>query len=166
MKTAAQHQVCRTDPSPLLCSVSCESFLLMCMRSFSLFVTPWTVVRQAPLSMGFPSKNPGVGCHFLLQEIFPTQGSNPHLLRLLHWQADSLPLSHLVLTSERKVLMPSSDATKNNARESLFLAWIGVCPGACIHEQSLSRGVWCSVQTQRELCLVFRRTRSWAGDAA
>ena len=26
--------------------------------------------------------------------IFPDQGSNLHLLRLLHWQADSLPLSH------------------------------------------------------------------------
>ena len=34
-------------------------------------------------------KNTEVGCHFLLQEIFPTQGSN------LHWQADSLTLSHL-----------------------------------------------------------------------
>ena len=33
-----------------------------------------------------------MGCHFLLQGIFPTQGSNPHLLCLLHWQADSLPL--------------------------------------------------------------------------
>ena len=31
--------------------------------------------------------------HLLLQGIFPTQGSNPHLLCLLH-QADSLPLSH------------------------------------------------------------------------
>ena len=31
----------------------------------------------------------GVGCHFLLQGIFPTQGLN---LYLLHWQADSLPL--------------------------------------------------------------------------
>ena len=37
----------------------------------------------------------GVGCHFLLQGIFPTQGSNPHLLRLLHWQAESLPVRHL-----------------------------------------------------------------------
>jgi len=27
----------------------------------------------------FPSKNTGVDCHFLLQEIFPTQGSNPGL---------------------------------------------------------------------------------------
>ena len=27
----------------------------------------------------FPGKNTGVGCHFLLQGIFPTQGSNPGL---------------------------------------------------------------------------------------
>ena len=40
----------------------------------------------------FPGKNTGVGCHFLLQGIFLTQGSNPHLL---YWQANSLPLSHL-----------------------------------------------------------------------
>ena len=33
-------------------------------------------------------KNTGVGCRFLLQEIFPTQGSNPGLHTL---QADSLP---------------------------------------------------------------------------
>ena len=36
----------------------------------------------------FPSKNIEVGCHFLLQGIFPTQRSNPRLLCLLHWQAD------------------------------------------------------------------------------
>ena len=40
---------------------------------------------------GIP-KNTRVGCHVLLQRIFPTQGSNLHLL---HWQADSLPLRHL-----------------------------------------------------------------------
>ena len=28
----------------------------------------------------FPGKDTGVGCHFLLQGIFPTQGSNPGLL--------------------------------------------------------------------------------------
>ena len=43
----------------------------------------------------FPGKNSGVGCHFLLQGIFPTRGSNLHLLRLLLWQADSSPPSHL-----------------------------------------------------------------------
>ena len=42
----------------------------------------------------FPGKNTGVGCHALLQGIFLTQGSNLQVLGLLHWQADSLPLSH------------------------------------------------------------------------
>ena len=32
----------------------------------------------------FSGKNTGVGCHFLLQGIFSTQGSNPRLLGLLH----------------------------------------------------------------------------------
>ena len=32
------------------------------------------------------------GCHFLLQGIFLTQGSNLHLLHLLDWQVDSAPL--------------------------------------------------------------------------
>ena len=35
----------------------------------------------------------GVDCHVLLQGIFPTQGSNPRFLCLLHWQADCLPLA-------------------------------------------------------------------------
>ena len=39
----------------------------------------------------FLSKNTGVGCHFLLQGIFLTQGLNPCLL---HWQVGSLPLCH------------------------------------------------------------------------
>ena len=39
------------------------------------------------------AKNTVVGCHFLLQGIFSTQGSNPCLLQLLHWQAESLPLA-------------------------------------------------------------------------
>ena len=39
-----------------------------------------------------PGKNTGVVCHFLLQGIFPIQGFS---LCLLHWQMDSLPLSHL-----------------------------------------------------------------------
>ena len=38
---------------------------------------------------GFPGKNTGVDCHFLLQEIFLTQGLNPSLLHFLHWHADS-----------------------------------------------------------------------------
>ena len=40
-----------------------------------------------------PGKNTGVGCHSLFQGIFPTQGLNPHLLCLLHWQMGSLTTS-------------------------------------------------------------------------
>ena len=58
-----------------------------------LFVTLWTVTRQAPLSVGSPGKNTGAGCHALLQGIFPTQGLNQSLLCALHWQAGSLPLA-------------------------------------------------------------------------
>ena len=54
-------------------------------------MTSWAVACKPPLSIGFPGENTGVGCHFLLQGIFLTQGSNQHLL---HWQVDSLPLSH------------------------------------------------------------------------
>ena len=45
---------------------------------------------DSPVHGDSPGKNDGVGCHFLLQGILPTQGSNPHLL---HWQGDSLPLA-------------------------------------------------------------------------
>ena len=40
-----------------------------------------------------PGKNTGLGCHAPLQGIFLTEGSNLHLLCLLHWQTGSLPLS-------------------------------------------------------------------------
>ena len=40
----------------------------------------------------FPDKTTGVGCHFLLQEIFQSQESNLSLLCLLHGRAQSLPL--------------------------------------------------------------------------
>ena len=59
------------------------------------FMALWAVARQAPLSMGFSSKSPGVGGRALLQGIFLTWGSNPCLLRLLHWQTGSLALAPL-----------------------------------------------------------------------
>ena len=51
-----------------------------------LFATPWTVDYHAPPSWDFPDKHTGVGCHFLLQGIFQTQGLNPGLphCRLYH----------------------------------------------------------------------------------
>ena len=58
-----------------------------------LFATPWTVACQAPWNI--PDKNTGVGCHAVLQGIFPTQGLNPRVLCLLRWQEGSIPVSHL-----------------------------------------------------------------------
>ena len=58
-----------------------------------LFAPIWTTAHQASLSMPSPGKNTGVGCHFRLQGIFPTQGSNLSLLCLPHWQVGSLPLA-------------------------------------------------------------------------
>ena len=46
-------------------------------------------------SWDLPGQITGVGCHALLQGIFPTQGLKPCLLDLLHWQAGSLPLCHV-----------------------------------------------------------------------
>jgi len=50
--------------------------------------TPWAVAHQAPLSMGFSREWNRLPSP--LQGIFPTQGSNLHLL---HWQVGSLPLA-------------------------------------------------------------------------
>ena len=50
------------------------------LSHFRLFATPWTQPVRLLCLWDSPGKNTGVGCHFLLQEIFPTQGSNPWLL--------------------------------------------------------------------------------------
>ena len=65
-----------------------QAHVLSRFSHVQLFTNSWTVAHQAPPSMGFSGKNTGVGCHALLQGIFPTQGLNLHLL---HWKVDSLP---------------------------------------------------------------------------
>ena len=66
-----------------------EKEVLECMAAPSLrrvifFATPWTEEPARLLSpWDPPGKNPGAGCHALLQGISPTQGSNPRLLHLL-----------------------------------------------------------------------------------
>ena len=62
------------------------------LKSCPTFGAPWTVARQAPLSMGFSRQAPWGGCRALLQGVFPTQSTFPAAPAL---QADSLPLSHL-----------------------------------------------------------------------
>ena len=73
-------------------SYCCDSGLVT--QSCTTSVTPWTVPTRLLCPQHFPGKNTGVGCRFLLQGIFPTQGLN---LGLLHCrqspalQADFLP---------------------------------------------------------------------------
>ena len=66
-------------------------FLVLLLFSPKLCLTFATVACQTPLSMDSLGKNTGVGCHFLLQGIFPTQGWNPGLL---HCRQILYPLSH------------------------------------------------------------------------
>ena len=86
----------------------------------------WTVARQ---SMGFcpwdsPGKDTGVGCHALLQGIFPTQGSNPYLQQVLHHSQVFYPLSHLGSPG-------SSDGKGSacNAGEQGLIPGLGRSPG-------------------------------------
>ena len=73
--------VCVYVLSPSVVSISLQPYKLQPAR----LLCPWN----------FPGKNTGVGCHFLLEGNFPTQGLNPCLLCLLNWQADSLSLHSL-----------------------------------------------------------------------
>ena len=66
-------------------------------KMFHLCLTLCGPVDQSPVRLlcpwDSPGKYTGVGCHGLLQGIFPTQGWNPRLLSLLHWQTGCLPLA-------------------------------------------------------------------------
>ena len=58
----------------------------MCVLSrVLLFASPWNVTARLLGPWDFPGKNTGVGCHFLLQWIFLTQGSNACLSCIGRW---------------------------------------------------------------------------------
>ena len=93
-------EFCTSDYFPSTTSTSLLSYqetcvcVCVCTRTqshscFQLFVTLWAVAPPASSVRGFPRKNIGVCCHFLLQGIFLTQGSNLGLLHcrqiLYHW---------------------------------------------------------------------------------
>ena len=97
---------------------------------------PWTVGPKSPLSWAFSGKNTGVGCHFLLQEILPTQGLNPglpHCRQMLYCLSHqgstyacgiAIPQSGL-LSQGSSLRLPSGHSglvltIRNAARASLF----------------------------------------------
>ena len=67
---------------------------VLVLSHVQIFVILWTVAHQAPLSTGFFRQEYWGGLHFLLQGIFLTQGSNLHLLCLLHCRQILHQLSH------------------------------------------------------------------------
>ena len=73
-------------------------FILLLLSHFShvqLFVTPWTVVHQAPLSMGFSRQEYWSGLPCSPPGDLPDPGIEPVSLCLLHWQAGSIQLAPL-----------------------------------------------------------------------
>ena len=68
--------------------------MLSCVQ---LFVTPWTSVNQAPLSMGFSRQEYWSGLPFPPSGDLPNTGIKPTSLSHLHWQVDFLPLCHLII---------------------------------------------------------------------
>ena len=80
-------------------------------RRFShvrLSATLGPIAHQASRSMGFSRKNTGVGCPALPQGIFPIQGSNLHLLCLLHCRQILYPLNHLGSPTNLNFLFPTN----------------------------------------------------------
>ena len=63
-------------------------FSAVLLSQVQFFATLWNIAHQVPLSMDSPGRNTRVGCHVLLQGIFPTQGFNSVLSPAL--QAHSL----------------------------------------------------------------------------
>ena len=74
---------------------SCLTLLWSHALSSSGLLCPWD----------FLGKNTGVGCCFLLQGNFPTQGSD---LWLLHWQANLLPLAIIISPKMRRMRRAST----------------------------------------------------------
>ena len=125
--------------------------ILACMhaQSCSTLCDSMTVAHQDPLSMGFFSgKNTGVGCHFFLQGIFPTQGSNSGLLHC-RWI--------LYLLSQQR--SPARTLTRNK-RSRVFCTANPVdrspsirCPQEKAQCPSLSRPIWLVHLGREELTL-------------
>ena len=77
-----------------LISISFLDFIYVCC-CYCLDIKSCLTLQPARLlsPCNSPGKNTRVGCCFLLQGIFPTQGSNLCLLCLLNWQVGSLSLA-------------------------------------------------------------------------
>ena len=93
------------QPFPKWNFLKAQKKMCMCVQSYPVL---WDFMDCSSVHGFFQAKNTRMACHFLLWKIVPIQGSNPRLLRLLHWQADSLPLSHLGSSQKKKMVYVKS----------------------------------------------------------
>ena len=97
--------------------------------------------------MNFPGKNTGVGCHFLLQGIFPIQGSNPGLL---HCRQILYQLNHQGRLSVCVCVCVCVCVRVCVCVCVLFsCVWLDVTPWTAVHQAFLSMG--------------FSRQEPWSG---
>ena len=122
-------------PACWLTQVHCCSLPGSLLLSFShqavseAFATPWTVARQAALSMGFSRQAHWSGLPFSSPGDLLDPGIEP---KSPAWQADSLPLNH----------QGSSSWALGRDKNS---TWLKVCPGPSEMSSQLSK-----LPTQKE----------------
>ena len=100
-----------------------------------LFATLWTVAPRLLCPWDSPGRKTGIGWHFLLQGIFLTQGSNPHLLYLLHWQVRLFTTSatsvHAKSLQSRPTLCDPTDSSPTGSSvhrisQARILEWVAI----------------------------------------
>ena len=149
------HCVCVHAKSLLSCLTLCNPMNPM---EPTRFLCPWN----------YPGKNTGVGCHFLLQEIFPTQGWNPGFLHAGRFRT-------IWATREAPCVLVTGRLRIHMARWGLLsmtdVAWISSCTAPCLcpgeHAPPLSVSKWNFMwkRTMKAYCfhrifhIVSRRTQ-------
>ena len=93
-----------------------------------------------------PGKNTAVGCHALLQGIFLTQGSNPHLLCLLRGRVGSYHECHLgsrrYLLAARPHPATRSDFSRFSSAQSQKEAVLGLIWVSCLERKQTASCGW------------------------
>ena len=129
--------------------------MLSCVR---LFMIPRTMPPRLLCPWDSLGKNTGVGCHFLLQGIFHTQGLNLCFLCLLHSQVDSLPLAPTGRPTFGSEEILSSHTTADTT-SLLAIGWVPAAPCLVVSNSATPR----TVVHQAPLSIRFSRPEYWSG---
>ena len=147
-------------------SLRCDRLLQPYGLQSAMLLCPWD----------FPGKNTGASCHFLLQGICLIQGANSCLLHLLHWQANSISLSHRGSPMLSSTFLTFSQNVRGWVWHCISHSWLGqsITRGHKIQlpppktsdsqikddqSQRYSREIW--IKLKNETIKIFR---DWDGD--